>query len=491
MTVSATPVEPAYRACPPFDRTLGPEVADLSALAGFGPDPEQRLALDLLFALDDRGKAAAFEFAVVCARQNLKTGLLKMAALGWLFLTGEQLVVWSAHEFSTAQEAFRDIVALIDGADFLARRVAKVRTANGDEGIELKSSQRLIFKARTNSGGRGLTGDKVILDEAFALRPDHMATLLPTLSVRPDPQVAYASSAPLRGSDVLRSIQVRGRAGGNERLAYVEWCARDVRCRADGCDHVPGTDGCGYDDVDNLRAANPLLGRTRANGTGLTLDYIRAERAALSTPEMVAQWARERLGISDFGTSVDVLPGWDMCVDEIPDGLPLDGLAVSVTRDSDFAAIVAASAAGGRMYVKPLQHGPGVGWVVDRLKQLTAKHDVPAVIDSADQAAVLVPTLERENVPVRLMKTADVLDACAEFDVAVKDRRLRHGRFPELDSAIQSATKRDVRGRWAWGQLSRDADTSTLKAATFAAWAAGNPGETAVSAYESGAVMTV
>ena len=41
----------------------------------------------------------------------------------------------------------------------------------------MPGGQRIKFKARTNSGGRGLTGDKVILDEAMFLMPSQMGSL--------------------------------------------------------------------------------------------------------------------------------------------------------------------------------------------------------------------------------------------------------------------------------------------------------------------------
>ncbi len=250
MTPSAL-VEPAYRSSPSFTRTLGPEVADLAALAGFEPDPEQRLGLDLLFALDEHKRSAAFEFAVVCSRQNLKTGLFKQAALGWLFVTDQDLVVWSAHEFRTAQEAFRDMEILITGCAPLARRVKKISYGNGEEAIELLTGQRLIFKARTKTGGRGLSGDKVVLDEAFALQPAHMGALMPTLSVRPDPQLVYGSSAGLAESAVLRGVRDRGRARSSARLAYLEWCSEAV-CAEPGCEHTLGAPGCALGACQNL-----------------------------------------------------------------------------------------------------------------------------------------------------------------------------------------------------------------------------------------------
>jgi hypothetical protein len=297
-------VAPAVRAGPDFHKTYGDEVADLAELAGFAPDPEQKLGLDLIFAVDRRGKSAAFEFCVVCSRQNLKTGLFKQAALGWLFITDQNLVVWSAHEFNTAQEAHRDMAALIENCAPLSRRLKRVYSGAADKSIELTTGQRLIFKARTATGGRGLSGDKVVLDEGFALHPSHMGALLPTLSVRPDPQVVYGSSAGLSDSDVLRGVRDRGRAGGAGRLAYLEWAAPLGGCQP-LCDHLPSRPGCALDRVENWRAANPLLGRTRLNGTGLTVEYVAAERAAL--PPM--EFARERLGWWDEPDAGQVAAG--------------------------------------------------------------------------------------------------------------------------------------------------------------------------------------
>ncbi len=488
MTLAAPPlVEPAFRCAPAFTETLGAEVADLADLAGFVPDLEQRLGLDLIFALDKRGLSAAFEFAVVCPRQNLKTGLFKQAVLGWLFLTEQELVVWSAHEFPTAREAFRDMVALVEGCPYLDRRVKKVYYANGEESIELTSGQRLIFRARTKAGGRGLSGDKIVLDEAFALKPEHMGALLPTLSVRPDPQLLYGSSAGMGGSAVLRGIRDRGRAGSSDRLAYVEWCAPVGGCDAERCSHAVGVEGCALDDPGNWQAANPLLGRVRSNGTGLSTEYVAAERQALTPGE----FARERLGWWDEAGVEDTFgPGaWENCAGEPPDStLAVGALGVAVSSDLTRAAIVAAAVEGDLVHVKPLEHGPGVGWVVEHAKTLQDTLGAVVVIDSRGPGAMLIPHLERASVKLRVTSTSDVLDACAGMFEAVRSHTLRHADYPELNAAVAGAVKRNVGERWAWGYRASTADISPLEAATLAFWAARQPAPDSV--YETrGALM--
>ena len=170
-------VEPAFSSIPEHTKTLGPEVADLAELASFAPDPEQRLALDAIFAMRADNKVAAFEAAIIACRQNMKTGLFKQCALGWLFVTDQRLIIWSAHEFPTAKEAHRDMVELIEGCDPLRKRVKTIHRANGDEGIELVTGQRINFRARTKTGGRGLSG----------VTPPSTSPAAPTVTPTPGP----------------------------------------------------------------------------------------------------------------------------------------------------------------------------------------------------------------------------------------------------------------------------------------------------------------
>jgi hypothetical protein len=92
-------VRPAHFHIPDYVKTFGPEVADLCDLADYPPDAEQRLALDMIFARRADGLSAVFEGAIIVGRQNIKSSSFKMAALGWLYLFDERLVVYSAHEF--------------------------------------------------------------------------------------------------------------------------------------------------------------------------------------------------------------------------------------------------------------------------------------------------------------------------------------------------------------------------------------------------------
>lgn len=475
-TSSPLLVEPAFRSVPGWHDTFGPEVADLARLAGFGPDPEQELGLDALFAFDKSGASVAFELAVICCRQNMKTGLFKQAALGWLFITEQRLIVWSAHEFRTAQEAFRDMDELVTGSDVMRRRVRNVYRGNGDESIELMSGARLIFKTRTKGGGRGLSGDKVILDEAFALQPMHMGALLPTLSARPDPQVVYGSSAGLAESAVLRGIRDRGRAGGDPRLAYLEWCAPSGGCVNPQCDHSLQMRGCALDDVDNWQRANPALGRR------ITVEYIAGERRALPARE----FARERLGWwDDPALESAAVDGqrWQALEDAASAATAVRALGVEVSLDRAAACIAVAGPrcecappveCNLRTHVEFLEQRRGTDWVVARCVELNAAHG-PAVfvVDSGGPAAGLIDELRAANLDVEVTTTTDIGVACAGFVDAVNQGTVSHGPQPELDHAVTGARKRPLGdGRFAFGRKASDVDISPLVAVTLAHWGA-------------------
>lgn len=468
MTVSGL-VRPAYLWTPPSSGSYGPVVVKLLRdEVGFDPDPEQEMALEIIFGIRPGGRTAAFEAAVICSRQNLKTALFEMCTVGWLFITEQNLVVWSAHEFSTAQEAHRDLSLLIEGNSWLKKRLKRIISANGKEAIELKSGQRVKFKARTKSGGRGLTGDKVVLDEAFALQAAHMGALLPTLSAVPDPQVVYGSSAGHVDSAILRGVRDRGRPGGDPSLAYLEWCD-DLpgSCADPNCVHELNAVGCALDDRDRWARSNPALGRR------ISVEYVAAERRALaSAPE---EFARERLGWWDdpdtAGRVID-LASWAALEDP---GSQLVGDMVfgfDVTPTRDFGAIcVAGRRADGLLHAEVVDVRPGTGWMVERLSQLVADHGCvcPIVLEEASPAGSLVVDLEAKGVQVEPMSSREVAQACGQFfDLVTDSKGLRHVKEPAIEEALAGAAKRDLGDAWAWTRNKSTANISPLVALTLA-----------------------
>lgn len=500
--MSLTAVKPAYFNHPVYTQTFGPEVCELAALAGFPPDPEQELALNAMFALDPQRRTlsgqvatAAFEFAIVCARQNMKTGLLKQAALGWLFITDQELIVWSSHEMDTTSEAFEDMVNLITDTPALSRRLDPdfgkepgIKRGNGKEMIQLRPSeacrfgQRLRFKARTQGGGRGLTGNKVILDEAMYLQQAMMDSLVPTLSAVDDPQLVYGGSAGLPKSKVWRGVRDRGRPGGDPRLAYMEFCSQPEEnpCADEACTHALGVEGCALDDVEYIRQANPALERR------ISVDYIQDERRTLAANPL--GYGRERAGWwdkpDDEATEPLIQPDvWNGLAD--PQSAPLDPVAfgVYVKLDRTASAIgVVGRREDGKFHVgvvpavrgKAIDSLPGTAWIADRVKELVDEWNPCAVvIDGHSAAASLISTIEGLGVEVVTSNATDLAKACGVFYDAVtadpdSEASLRHRGAGPLSRSVTSAKKRDLSDAWAWDRKDKDSDITQLMAVTLA-----------------------
>lgn len=464
---------PDWHCSPDYMRTLGPAVADLATLAHFAPYPEQRILLDDLFAVDSRdsSRMAAFEFGIVCARQQMKTGLLKQAALGFLYVLHEPMTIWSAQKFDTATEAQNDLIALIDGSHDLSRRVSKIITAAGRNEIRMMDGSRLLFKARSSDGGRGLTANRVILDEAYALQPGQVGALFPTLISVADPQVLYASSAGMAKSDVLRAVRDRGRAGGDGRLAYSEWCAPRRPCAQIGCQHAVGTPGCALDDVGLWRQACPVTARKDPS-----MEPIRLLRNSMSPDEFMREclgWWDEAKGDSPIGRAL-----WDglLLEDAAPPSSPDFAFDVSPARDS--ASIVAASDSNGMTRVEltgadgAIDHRPGTDWLAGRMKAIShACPDAVFAYSAGGAAESCIPDLDAAGVRTARVSRRDMIAACGRFyDLATRGE-LRHIGQDDMTDSVMALRKKTVgEAAFLWVKTDQTSDITAGYAASLAAW---------------------
>jgi hypothetical protein len=167
--------QPTVLVAPEGTSSAGREAVELARSAGLLLDPWQELALEASLTEQADGRWAALEVGLIVPRQNGKGAVLEARELAGLFLFGDELILHSSHEFKTSQEAFRRILALVQNTPELERLVMRVRTAHGEEGIELKSGARLRFVARSSGSARGFSGSLIVLDEAYNLPAAAMA----------------------------------------------------------------------------------------------------------------------------------------------------------------------------------------------------------------------------------------------------------------------------------------------------------------------------
>lgn len=420
---------PRVSVSPPAVSSAGQEAVELAASAGLVLDDWQRHVLDVGLGERADGKWSAFEVGLIVGRQNGKGAILEARELAGLFLFGEQLILHSAHEFKTAQEAFRRVLSLIQNTPDLDKLVSRVRTSHGEEGVELRTGARLRFVARSTGSGRGFSGDVVILDEAYNLPGQAMGALLPTMAARPNPQVWYASSAGMDESEVLARVRDRGAEGKPGRLAYFEWSApSDVD----------------LDDREGWIAANPGL------GIRIEAEFIEAERSAL--PEV--EFARERLGIWADGRREAAIDRrlWDSLVDADCAARSPVAFALKINPERTKGCITAAiKRPDGRVQLESIDYRPGTAWMLDRVAALNADWEpIGFALNPAGPEGSLIPGLQALGIEPVLVAGREHAQACGAFYDALMSDMIRHGNQGPLNIAAEQAVKRPMGDAWVW-----------------------------------------
>lgn len=475
MLLAAAPelIRPTFHSSPARDSSGGQEAVDLAARAGLVLDPWQAWALEEILGERADGDLAAFEAALCVPRQNGKGAVLEALVLYWLFVEEVELILWSAHEFKTAAEGFRRVRILLQGAPDLWPLVARVTTANGDEAIELVTGQRLKFVARSKASGKGFTGDKVILDEAYDLDGDEIAALAPTMATRPNPQIIYTSSAGMADSDVLRGVRDRGRAGGDPSLCWMEWCASPSGKDAKGRDLYD------LDDRAQWRAANPSY------GVRIFESFIaRLRRLMSGVPE---KFGREQLGIWDAAALRNkpiTAELWAARCD--PRSLIVGPITIGIDIPPDrrsASVAVAGRRSDGLAHIELARSEPGTDWLVAQVVKMVTEQEVYDIVDGkvvraaivGDKLALnkaLMSAFRDEGIIPVVRGLSDLVAACSGLQDAMENDKARHPGQEQLTAALESAVKRDVGdGGWAWGKrlsADADADISGLNAVTWA-----------------------
>lgn len=471
MSASATaerePWEPAFSSVPPRDGSLVRAVEGVAGKIGRTLDPAQRYAVDVLTSSWADGRPATLEAAVICPRQNLKTYCLELITLMRLLRPGgDRLAVWSAHEVSTAQETFKTFLDLSDANPWFGQQVEHVSRATGREEITFKGGRRLKFKARIKTGGRGLAGDLIILDEAFALQAEHMGSLLPILSTKARGQVIYGSSAPHASSEILHRLIKRGREGS---IAYVEWSAPGTMqapgCSSPVCAHEPGTAGCALDDEGLWMAANPAAVHGR-----IGLDYLRSERLALPPLE----FARERLGWGEDPAAPlnPAIPSWSWRTardpESAPEGPVTFGVEVSLDRRKTTIGAVGLRR-DGWWHAEVVEELPGTSGVVDRLYELCRRWAAAVAIDANSPAGSLIEPLRDKGLQVHTPMARQIAAMCGTIydDVTADPPRMFHRGQASLDDAVSSAVQRPAGDGFRWDRRG-ESDIAPLYAITLA-----------------------
>lgn len=443
-------------------------------MAGLLLDPWEQLVLEHALAERADGKWAAFEVGLVVSRQNGKGAILEARELAGLFLLDEKMLVHSAHQFDTSLEAFGRLLELVEGTADFSRRVKRVSRSHGEEGIELygdgpnrrSGGQRIRFRTRTKGGGRGFSGELVIMDEAMKLPEATVGALMPILSAQPNPQIWYTGSVvdQLKDDDgrVFAKIRARGIAGDDPSLAFMEWSID--RETPDDVDGVTATS------EEAWAQANPAL------GIRITPEYIANEQRSMDA----RTFAVERLGVGDWprtdgAESVIDMDAFDALVDVDSTLIDPVWFAIDVSPDRSRSSI---SAAGmrhdGLFHGELIARNPGTGWIAERAASLQRAHSPRGfLIDERGPAASLIPELATAGVTIETIDSQAYARACSFLLDIVNQARFRHLGQPEVRSAIRGANTRPLGDAFAWSRKNSAVDITPLVSVTLALWGFG------------------
>lgn len=223
------------RICPPRPvRSAIVEFQQTAADMGIDLMPWQKVAGRYLMARNADGTRPYREVAIVVARQNGKTTLMKPFIIH--ALRAGKRIMHIAQTRELPRHMFGVIAdALAGEPDLFPKRRGKViwpRYGAGQEEIALLNGGTYRLAASRTGGARGWSNDVVIIDELREMDSfDIINAAEPTLMMSPDPVMVYLSNAGTEKSVVLNSV--RDRAKDDPGLAYLEWSADPERAHGD------------------------------------------------------------------------------------------------------------------------------------------------------------------------------------------------------------------------------------------------------------------
>jgi hypothetical protein len=470
----------------------------------------------------------SFRFRTVVllvARQNGKSTLAQVLALFFMYLRGARLVIGTAQNLDIAEEVWAGAVEIAEDCDELAAEIKRVNQTNGKKSLDLTTGERYKVQTASRRGGRGLSGDLILLDELREHQSwDAWGAITKTTMARALALILALSNAGDASSIVLRYLRKMAHAAlgdpdginadGLGLLEVVEAVPEDIAEDAPDADddslgifEWSAPPGCSLDDRAGWAAANPSLG------------YAITERAIAAARKTDPEWVfrTEVLCQWNDGTTEGPFPSgsWEAGTDPasaIPAGAPVT-FCVDTEHDRSRSFIAAAGRReDGDVHVEVVASRYGSAWALDWFRERATEASPLRVVIQARGAPASGLIADLKEIPfleVVEWGGSDLGGGCGKFYDGVKahlwqpdpaeneteaDRpaRIWHLPQPVLDLAAGTAVTKPLGDAWCWNRKASPYGAAPLMAVTGAAWDVLLPVEAvAVSAYESADLMIV
>lgn len=506
----------------PPKRELTPATSKGFACIEFAEDileiglmPWQKWMLIHALELNADGTYRFRTVVLLVARQNGKSTLMLVLALWRMYADGAPLVIGTAQNLDVSEELWTAAVELAESIPELSDLIEHVDKTNGKKALRLTSGERYKVAAASRRGGRGLSGDLVLLDELREHQSwDAWGAVTKTTMARSRAQVWAASNAGDIASVVLRYLrslahQALGWPDGKDGMADVG----DVP-EAEGADESLGifewsaAPGRSVWDREGWAEANPAMGHT-----GLSEKAVAA--AARTDPE----WVFRTEVLCQFVNLASKGPfpngSWEATADSVEArterGVRRDedrpaAYCVDMSHDRTWVHIALAFwDTEGRRRVEVVASRPGPDWVIpwltspdrkiapENVTMQTRGAPITSMLDAFEEAGITVAPWEGRDLAGWHGTFYDLVR------VGVADDRdedaplpFTHGVQPNLDVAASTAAIKPVGDGWVIDRKSSPHDAAPLVAAIGAVGLlSSNPAPPTKSAYEENDLMVV
>jgi hypothetical protein len=456
-----------------------------------------------------------FRFVVVeVARQNGKTMIMLILALWHIYALDSPTVIATAQDLANAEKAWGEAVEWAQSDEELGELIEKVNLGH-PKFMKLVTGCQYRVAAASRKGGRGFSGDLILLDELREHQSwDSWSAVTNTMNARPRAQAWAFSNAGDALSTVLRYLRAQAHrelgwpdgdadaeilegldeemqeylaeTGNEEVLGWFEWSASPKAKRTDR---------------EAWAQANPSLGHTDIVENCVT---ERAIAAALRTNppsqfeiEVLCRW----VSMAEAGPFPE--GSWRETQDN--EARPADDsqrmvcLSMSWNRSKCFIAR-AAKDADGVPVAGIAADRAGTEWVIPWLIENRASYSgiviqangapETALMDDISNAAL--DNGEPANLPVVPWAGPDLGSATGVVFDRLDKRKIRHLSHPGLDAAATTASVKVLsQGAWVIDLATSPTDAAPLKAFIGAVWAVETAAPIRRSAYEESDLLVV
>lgn len=431
---------------------------------------------------------------LLVGRQNGKSTVMQALTLWRLFIDRCGLVIGTAQDLEVAESLWAESLDMALDVDELRDEIeqgGKIERQPGRKMFRLRSRETYKVKAASRRGGRGLSGELVLLDELREHQSwDAWAAVTKTTNAKARAQIYGISNAGDASSIVLRYLRKTAHAelgdpdGLNDDTApdeLVDDSLVDDEIDIDsglGIFEWSAPVGAALTDPEALAQSNPSLGYGGMRLATLLSD-AKTDPEWVFRTEVMCQWSE--------GTLEGLYPpgSWEASADEASSrgpGQPV-ALCVDVSWDRSHAHVGLASfRADGDVHVELIASRAGNDWVLPWLlseERSEVVRAAPVAVQSGrTPAQSLVEPMRDAGINVIEWSGPDLTSGFGDFYDMVRaaigegtgKRRVWHRNQSPLNLAAATAVSKPSGDAWVIDRKKSASDAAPLIAVNGAAW---------------------